>query len=320
MKIHCIAIGEGIMCHLALALAQKGYTVTGSDTAIGVTSQGQLAKKGLLPNTLGWYPEKIHSALDAVVLGTRVKPSNPELLRAQALGVKLYSYPEFLYEQSQYKTRVVIAGRKGKTFITATILHVLHYHNITVDYSIETPILGLEGMVHVTEDNDFMVLEGDAYPTSCLNTMSKLHQYRPNIALLSDLAWEATEAFPTFETYVQHFQTFVDGIVKGGSITYNEEDPEVKKLVENSKNTIRKLPYRTPHYRIANEITLLDTPEGEMPLETFDAYLLRNLAGAQWICQHIGVDATDFYEAIASFTAPSKHIEKKAENTDSHRD
>lgn len=311
MKVHCIAMGEGVICHLALALAQKGYTVTGSDTAIDATSQSQLAEKGLLLNTLGWYPEKIHSALDAVILGTRVKPNNPELLRAQALGVRVYSYPEFLYEQSQYKTRVVIAGSREKTSITAMILHVLHYHNIAVDYSVGTPILGLDSMVKVTEDNDFMVLEGDAYPTSCLNTMSKLHQYRPNIALLSDLAWEATEAFPTFEAYVEHFQTFVDGIVKGGSITYNEEDPEVKKLVENSKNTIRKLPYRTPHYRIANEVRFLDTPEGEMPLETFDAYLLSNLAGAQWICQHIGVDATDFYEAIASFTVSSKHMEKR---------
>lgn len=302
MKIHCIAIGERILCHLALALAHKGYTVTGSDIVINTPFKNGLAAKGLLPKVLGWYPEKIHNTLNAVLIGVHAQPDNPELLRAQELGLKVYTCPEFLYEQSKYKTRVVIGGSYGKAAITAMILHVLRYHNIPVDYSIETPSEGIEYMVHLTEENDFMIFEGDEYPITLKDKRPKFHQYHPNIALLSDMVWKPTEVFSTFEVYREAFQTFVEGIVKGGSITYNDEDAEVKKVVEGSKNTIRKLPYCTPHHRIKDGIPLLDTLEGEMPLEIFGTHHLNNLAGARWICQHVGVDETDFYEAIALFT------------------
>ncbi len=315
MKIHFIAIGGSAMHNLALALEHKGYTISGSDDVIFEPSKSRLAAKGLLPNEFGWFPEKITSDLDAVILGMHAKPDNPELLKAQELGVKIYSYPEFLYEQSKNKTRVVIGGSHGKTTITSMILHVLNYHNREVDYLVGAQLEGFDRMVHLTEANDFIVLEGDEYLSSPIDRRPKFHLYRPNIALLSGIAWDHINVFPTFENYVEQFQIFVDSIVKGGSITYNEEDLEVKKVVEASENSIRKLPYRTPEYSVVNGQTLLDTPEGPMPIAVFGEHNLNNLAGAKWVCQNIGVDEDDFYEAIASFKGAAKRLEKIAESS-----
>ena len=314
MQIHFIAIGGSAMHNLALALHHKGYTITGSDDVIFEPSRSRLDDKGLLPETFGWFPEKIHAGLDAVILGMHAKADNPELLKAKELGLTIYSYPEFLYEQSKNKTRVVIGGSHGKTTITSMILHVLNYHNKPVDYMVGAQLDGFNRMVHLTEENDFIVLEGDEYLSSPIDRRPKFHLYKPNIALLSGIAWDHINVFPTFENYVEQFQIFVDSIVKGGSITYNEEDPEVKKLVEASGNAIRKLPYRTPAYSVENGQTLLETPEGPMPIEVFGKHNLSNLAGAKWICQNMGVDEDDFYEAIATFTGASKRLEKIAEN------
>lgn len=315
MKVHFIAIGGSAMHNLALALEYKGYTITGSDDVVFEPSAGRLAAKGLLPNEFGWFPEKLHSGLDAVILGMHAKADNPELLKAQELGLKIYSYPEFLYEQSKNKTRVVIGGSHGKTTITSMILHVLKYHNREVDFMVGAQLEGFDRMVHLTEENDFIVLEGDEYLSSPIDRRPKFHLYQPNIALLSGIAWDHINVFPTFDNYVEQFRVFVDSIVKGGSITYNEEDPEVKKVVEASENTIRKLPYRTPEFRVEDGHTLLETPEGPMPIEVFGKHNLSNLSGAKWICQNMGVDEDDFYEAIASFKGASKRLEKIAESS-----
>jgi UDP-N-acetylmuramate: L-alanyl-gamma-D-glutamyl-meso-diaminopimelate ligase len=313
MKTHFIAIGGSAMHNLALALHHKGYAITGSDDVIFEPSKTRLADKGLLPTEFGWFPEKINANLDAVILGMHAKPDNPELLKAQELGIRIYSYPEFLYEQSKYKTRVVIGGSHGKTTISSMILHVLNYHDIDVDYMIGAQLEGFDRMVHLTDGNDFIVLEGDEYLSSPIDRRPKFHLYKPNIALLSGIAWDHINVFPTFENYVEQFQIFVDSIVKGGSITYNEEDLEVKKVVEASGNSVRKLPYRTPPYSVENGQTLLETPEGPMPIEVFGKHNLNNLAGAKWICQNMGVDENDFYEAIATFKGASKRLEKIAE-------
>nr|WP_298929021.1 Mur ligase family protein [uncultured Allomuricauda sp.] len=315
MKIHFIAIGGSAMHNLALALEHKGYEITGSDDVVFEPSKSRLKEKGLLPEEFGWYPEKIHDQLDAVILGMHAKPDNPELKKAQDIGVKIYSYPEFLYEQSKYKTRVVIGGSHGKTTITSMILHVLHYHDIAVDYMVGAQLEGFNRMVHLTEENDFIVLEGDEYLSSPIDRRPKFHLYKPNIALLSGIAWDHINVFPTFENYVEQFQIFVDSIVRGGSITYNEEDLEVKKVVEATENSIRKFPYNTPNYSVEDGETLLDTPEGEMPIAVFGKHNLNNLAGAKWICQNMGVDEDAFYEAIASFKGASKRMEKIAEGT-----
>lgn len=301
------------MHNLALALHNKGYQVTGSDDAIFEPSKSRLEKKGLLPAEIGWFPEKITQDIEAIILGMHAKEDNPELLKAKELGLKIYSYPEFLYEQSKNKTRVVIGGSHGKTTITSMILHVMHYHNIEVDYMVGAQLEGFDTMVHLTENNDFIVLEGDEYLSSPIDRRPKFHLYQPNIALLSGIAWDHINVFPTFENYVEQFEIFVNQITKGGILVYNEEDETVKKVAEETTNTIRRLPYSTPEYSVEDGTTLLETPEGAMPIEVFGAHNLNNLAGAKWICQNMGVDEADFYEAIASFKGASKRLEKIAE-------
>jgi UDP-N-acetylmuramate: L-alanyl-gamma-D-glutamyl-meso-diaminopimelate ligase len=314
MNVHFIAIGGAAMHNLAIALHNKGYNVTGSDDTIFDPSKSRLEAKGLLPETFGWYPEKITADLDAIVLGMHAKADNPELLKAQDLGLKIYSYPEFLYEQAKNKTRVVIGGSHGKTTITSMILHVMHYHDHDVDYMVGAQLEGFDVMVKLTEDNDFMVLEGDEYLSSPIDMRPKFHLYKPNIALLSGIAWDHINVFPTYENYVEQFSIFVDSIVTGGSINYNEEDLEVKRVVEASENQIRKIAYQTPEYSVENGETLLETPEGPMPIEVFGAHNLNNLAGAKWICQHMGIDEDDFYEAISTFKGASKRLEKITES------
>jgi UDP-N-acetylmuramate: L-alanyl-gamma-D-glutamyl-meso-diaminopimelate ligase len=313
MNIHFIAIGGAAMHNLALALHLKGDIVTGSDDVIFEPSKTRLEARGILPKAFGWYPEKITSKLDAVVVGMHAKADNKELLKAQDLGLKIYSYPEFLYEQSKFKTRVVIGGSHGKTTITSMILHVLHYFDRDVDYMVGAQLEGFDVMVKLTDKNDFIILEGDEYLSSPIDSRPKFHLYKPNIALLSGIAWDHINVFPTWDIYVEQFKIFIDSIIKGGSITYNIEDAEVKKVVENSKNTIRKFPYKTPEYKVENGITILETDEGSMPIEIFGKHNLNNLAGAKWVCQQIGIDENDFYEAISTFQGASKRLEKIAE-------
>ncbi len=302
------------MHNLALALYQKGYQITGSDDTIHDPSKSRLKAKGLLPEEFGWFEEKITSDIDAVILGMHAKEDNPELLKAQELGLKIYSYPEFLYEQSKHKTRVVIGGSHGKTTITSMILHVLNYHDREVDYMVGAQLEGFDTMVHLTEDNEFIVLEGDEYLSSPIDRRPKFHLYQPNIALISGIAWDHINVFPTFENYVEQFSIFTDSLVNGGIMVYNEEDQEVKKVVEESANSIKKYPYETPDFFIEDGVTYLNTPEGELPLEVFGNHNLQNIAGAKWICQHMGIDEEDFYEAIASFGGASKRLEKIAES------
>ncbi len=313
-KLHFIAIGGAAMHNLAIALHHKGYLVTGSDDAIFEPSKSRLAKKGLLPQDEGWFPEKITPQIEAIILGMHAKADNPELVKAQELGIKIYSYPEFLLEQSKNKTRVVIGGSHGKTTITSMILHVMHYHNKEVDYMVGAQLEGFDTMVHLTEKNDFMVLEGDEYLTSPIDLRPKFHLYQPNIALISGIAWDHINVFPTFENYVAQFEIFINQITKGGILIYNEEDEVVKSLADKTENPIRKIAYKTPLYNVENGITLLNTPEGDMPIEVFGAHNLGNLAGAKWVCQCMGIDEADFYEAIASFKGASKRLEKIAES------
>ena len=314
MNIHFIAIGGSAMHNLAIALHNKGYHVTGSDDTIHDPSKSRLENKGLLPKAFGWFPEKITQDIDVIILGMHAKEDNPELLQAQDMGLKIYSYPEFLYEQSKDKTRVVIGGSHGKTTITSMILHVLAYHDREVDYMVGAQLEGFETMVHLTQENEFMVLEGDEYLSSPIDRRPKFHLYKPNIALLSGIAWDHINVFPTFEGYIEQFRIFTDSLTNGGIMVYNEEDAIVKEVVESSTHTIKKYPYSTPTYEIEDGITAIDTPDGMMPLEIFGNHNLQNLAGAKWICQHMGIDEDDFYEAIASFKGASKRLEKIAEN------
>jgi UDP-N-acetylmuramate: L-alanyl-gamma-D-glutamyl-meso-diaminopimelate ligase len=316
MNIHFIAIGGSAMHNLAIALHNKGYQVTGSDDIIHDPSKSRLEKKELLPKEFGWFPEKITQQLDVIILGMHAKKDNPELLQAQKMGLKIYSYPEFLYEQSKDKTRVVIGGSHGKTTITSMILHVLDYNDMEVDYMVGAQLEGFETMVHLTKENEFMVLEGDEYLSSPIDRRPKFHLYKPNIALLSGIAWDHINVFPTFEGYVNQFRIFTDSLTEGGIMVYNEEDAILKEVVESSSNSIKKYEYSTPVYQIKDGITYIDTPDGLIPLEIFGDHNLQNLAGAKWVCQHMGIDEEDFYEAIAYFKGASKRLEKIAESSE----
>ncbi|NLN25830.1 MAG: peptidoglycan synthetase [Bacteroidetes bacterium] len=317
MKIHFIAIGGSAMHNLALALHKKGDTITGSDDEIFEPSRDRLQNAGLLPEKEGWFPEKITSNLDAVILGMHAKADNPELLKAQELGLNIYSYPEYLYEASKNKTRVVIGGSHGKTTITSMILHVMNYHNKDIDYMVGAQLEGFDTMVKISDTADFMVIEGDEYLSSPIDRRPKFHLYKPNIALLSGIAWDHINVFPTWENYVEQFKIFLTKITDGGIIVYNEEDETLSQLVEETPNPIKKYPYRTPDFSVSNGVTLLETTEGDLPLEIFGRHNLNNLEGARWICQLMGIDTDDFYEAIASFKGAGKRLEKIAETQNS---
>ena len=310
MKTHFIAIGGSAMHNLAIALKDKGYQVTGSDDAIFEPSKSRLERKGLLPAELGCFPEKLTSDIDAVILGMHAHADNPELARAKELGLKIYSYPEFLYEQSKEKTRVVIGGSHGKTTITSMILHVLNFHQKDIDYMVGAQLEGFDCMVKITNDNDFMILEGDEYLSSPIDLRSKFLLYQPNIALISGIAWDHINVFKTFDDYVEQFRKFVASITPGGVLVYNEEDAEVVKVVESAENYFRKIPYHTPDYEIVNGIVNLKTDMGEIPLSVFGKHNLLNMEGARFICSQLGIMEEEFYEAIMSFKGASKRLEK----------
>jgi len=317
-RLHFIAIGGSAMHNLALALQAKGYEISGSDDAIFEPSKSRLQKAGLFPVELGWDESQISSELDGVILGMHAKKDNPELLAAQALGLRIYSYPEFLYEQSKTKTRVVIAGSHGKTTITAMVLHVLNYHGIEVDFMLGAQLDGFDTMVHLTDTNDFMLIEGDEYLSSPIDLQPKFLWYKPHVTLISGIAWDHINVFPTLSDYEDQFRKYIETIVPGGAVIYNQEDAVLTRLILQSENTIRRQSYQKPAATIEGGITYLQTEEGDLPLAVFGEHNLSNLAGAKWICQLMGVDEMDFYEAIESFKGASKRLEQVAQGKSSY--
>ena len=316
MKIHFIAIGGSAMHNLAIALHIKGYHVSGSDDSIFEPSKSRLILHGLFPKEIGWKSSNISDDLDCVILGMHAKKDNPELIEAQKKSIKIFSYPEFIYEMSKNKTRVVIGGSHGKTSITAMILHVLNDNDISVDYMVGAQLKGFSTMVHLTDENDFILLEGDEYLSSPIDRRPKFHLYKPNIALLSGIAWDHINVFPTKEIYSKQFEIFLDSIVSGGSIVYNELDLELNEMVQNCSNSIRKLEYSLPEFLIENDITYLITDEGRLPLKIFGDHNLSNLSGAKLICQLMGVQEEEFNSSIVSFGGADKRLESLLEMND----
>jgi UDP-N-acetylmuramate: L-alanyl-gamma-D-glutamyl-meso-diaminopimelate ligase len=309
MRLHFIAIGGSAMHSLAIAMQLLGHKVSGSDDAIYDPSRSNLEASGLLPLNLGWFPEKINSEIDVIILGMHAKKDNPELLEAKKNGLKIQSYPEFLAARSQNKSRVVIAGSHGKTTITSMILYVLYYHEIKTDFMVGAQLKFRSETLSISKENDFILLEGDEYLSSPIDLRPKFLWYRPEIALISGIAWDHVNVFPTFEKYVKQFEFFIDSIQPGGLLIYNEEDEILKSLVETNQHPIKKIPYKTPKHYIDNGVTYLETIEGNIPLSVFGEHNLLNLAGAQWITQLMGLDASEFYEAIPSFIGASNRLE-----------
>ena len=309
MRIHFIAIGGSAMHNLAIALHRKGNQVTGSDDAIYEPSRSRLEKEGLLPQSFSWDASRIDASIDVIILGMHAKSDNPELLAAKALSLPVYSYPEYLYQATKEKTRVVIGGSHGKTSITSMILHVLDYWDLSVDYMVGAQLDGYDIMTHLTEDNEFVVLEGDEYLSSAIDSRPKFHLYKPNIALISGIAWDHVNVFPTMADYVEQFRLFIETMTPGGILIYNQEDEILEELVITSKHPVRKIPYKTHAYYVDNGRTKLESEEGPIPLQIFGQHNMSNLSGALLICSQMGIDPLMFYEAIPSFTGASKRLE-----------
>lgn len=311
MRVHFIAIGGSAMHNLAIALCQKGITVTGSDDEIFDPAKSRLEKYGLLPEEFGWHPERITKDLDAVVLGMHARIDNPELLRAQELGLKIYSYPEYLYEQSKDKLRIVVGGSHGKTTTTAMILHVLAHCGIEADYMVGAQLKGFEVMVRLSHTARVMVIEGDEYLTSPIDRRPKFHLYKPNVAIITGIEWDHINVFPTFDIYREQFSKFIDLIESNGTLIYCDEDKEVHRVaVENRRTDIQKLPYVCPEHRVENGVTYI----GNTALEIFGHHNLLNLTAARLVCRQVGVTDEQFDEAIATFEGASKRLELVKKN------
>lgn len=314
MKVHFIAIGGSAMHNLAIALSRKGIEVTGSDDEIFEPSRSRLDRQGILPTIEGWQADKITAELDAVILGMHAREDNPELQRAKELDIPIYSYPEYLYEQSKDKIRLVIGGSHGKTTITSMLLHAMNELNMDVDYMVGAQLEGYDCMVKLSDKAEIMILEGDEYLSSPIDRRPKFHLYEPDIAIISGIAWDHINVFPTFENYVSQFDLFCEAITKHGTLIYNHEDEEVRKLGEKHGERLHTFPYGTPKYSVTENGTVLNFEEKEYSLAIFGAHNLQNLIGAMRLAEAIGVEPDTFLNAMKSFTGAGKRLQKVAES------
>ena len=309
-KVHLIAIGGSAMHNMALALNEKGFIVSGSDDEINEPSKSRLLKFNLLPKEIGWFPEKITKDISAVILGMHARADNPELIKAKELGLKIYSYPEYIYESTKDKMRIVIGGSHGKTTITAMILHVMHYHHIETDFLVGAQLTGFETMVNLTKTSKYAVIEGDEYLASPIDRRPKFHLYKPNIAVLSGIAWDHINVFPTFENYIEQFKIFINLIEPNGNLIYCSNDKVLEEVCSSSSNTkISKWPYSIPNHEIINGLTYLIDNDIKYPLQIFGNHNLMNLTAARLACNQMGINNQLFYEAIQSFTGAAKRLE-----------
>jgi UDP-N-acetylmuramate: L-alanyl-gamma-D-glutamyl-meso-diaminopimelate ligase len=315
-KIHFISIGGSVMHNLAIALHQKGFIITGSDDEIYEPSVSRLVQHHLLPAEMGWFPEKITDDLEAVILGMHAREDNPELKKAQELGIKVYSYPEYIFEQSVDKQRVVIAGSHGKTTITSMVLHVLNINKRVFNYLVGAQIEGFENMVKLSDEAPLIVIEGDEYFTSPLDKTPKFMHYQPHIALISGIAWDHYNVFPTWESYVKQFELLADSIPKAGAIVFDQTDDMLDVIGQKERPDVLSLPYEAHPYKIEEGHTFLVTQEqGDVPTLVFGEHNMKNISGAKVVCERLGITDEAFYAAIQSFKGASKRMELLGSNT-----
>ena len=322
MRVHLIATGGAVMHNLTIALHLLGHEVTGSDDEIYNPARDRLAKHGLLPEQMGWNADRITADLDCVILGMHARINNPELKKAQDLGIRIYSFPEFIYEQSKDKKRIVVAGSHGKTTTTSMIMHVLKVCEMQFDYLVGAQLEGFETMVQIT-DAPVIVLEGDEYLSSPIDRRPKIMHYRPHVAIITGIAWDHINVFPTFEGYVGEFQKFVDTIQPDGNLYYYGEDAELPAIAENTTANIQTTAYHGFNFEIIDGQTILFKENGEkVPLQIFGQHNLENLQAAYYACKAAGVNDKQFFEAIQSFKGAAKRLQliKKVEDTIAYRD
>lgn len=316
MRIHFIAIGGAAMHNLAIAVSKKaGYIVTGSDDEIFDPARTHLLNAGLLPEKAGWYPEKITTDIDAIILGMHAREDNPELIRARELGIRIYSFPEYLYEQTKDKTRIVIGGSHGKTSTTAMILYALSKADIEADYMVGAQIAGFDNMVRLSDSSKYAVFEGDEYLTSPLDRRSKFHLFHPHIAILTGIAWDHINVFPQFDLYVDTFRKFVDLIEPNGTFIYFDGDDNLCSIAASARKDIILKPYNTPINKVEDGRTYIT--EQNIPLSIFGKHNLQNMHAAQLVCEQLGIDEHTFYQYMSDFTGASNRLELIAQNADS---
>lgn len=310
MRVHFIAIGGAVMHNLAIALHKKGYMVTGSDDEIFEPSKSHLAQHGLLPEKEGWDAGNITREIDTVILGMHARAENPELLKARDLGIRIMSFPEYLYEQTRTKRRIVVAGSHGKTTTTAMIMHVLKHAGKKFDFMVGSAIDGYETMVGLSDDSEIAVFEGDEYLTSPIDRRPKFHLYMPDIAVLNGISWDHMNVFPTFENYIEQFRIFTEKITAGGCLIYFDGDPEVKKIALATDDKIRKIPYKVHGYFQNKAGFFAATHNRVVPLKIFGEHNMQNMAAAREACFAAGISEDSFYEAIQSFAGTSRRLQK----------
>ncbi|RYZ53222.1 MAG: peptidoglycan synthetase [Sphingobacteriales bacterium] len=307
--IHFIAIGGAVMHQLALALQRQGHQVTGSDDEINDPAKSNLAAAGILPGSYGWFPEKIHSGLDAIVLGMHAKGDNPELLRAKELAIPIYSFPEYMYEVSKDKQRVVIAGSHGKTTITSMVMHILKDQGRQFDYLVGARVAGFDQSVQLS-NAPLIVLEGDEYPASVIEKRPKIFFYHPHITVLSGIAWDHINVFPTYEFYCSQFDQYLTGIDSGSQLFFNEDDPEVVRIVKQSAGHLNAQPYRMPAFHYEDGVAIVETAEGALPVNVFGRHNLQNMMAAVSVCEALGISRADALKSIAGFKGAARRLEK----------
>jgi len=301
-RVHFIAIGGTAMHNLAIAISKKSnFQVTGSDDEIYDPSLSRLKENGLMPDKLGWFPDKITKNLHAVILGMHATKDNPELLRAKELGLKIYSFPEYLFQQTRSKTRIVVGGTYGKTTTTAMILFVLKQLRIDADYMVGAQLDGFDDMVKLSYESRIAVFEGDEYLTSPLDQRPKFHLYKPHIAVLTGISWDHVNAFPTFENYVEQFKKFAELMEVQGRLIYYDGDEQLNLISQSLRRDIVPFPYNTPEHEVRDGITYLKTRYGEVPLKFSEEYNLQNADAARLACRQIGVTDEQFYSVISDF-------------------
>lgn len=317
MNVHFIAIGGSAMHNLAIALHKKGLNVTGSDDEVFEPSKTRLQNHGLLPENQGWFPEKISKNLDAIILGMHAREDNPELIKARELGLSIFSYPEYLYEQTKDKTRVVIGGSHGKTTITSMIMHVLKETNVDFDYMVGAQIEGFDTMVKLTKEAKIAIFEGDEYLSSPIDLRPKFHLYKPHIALLSGIAWDHINVFKTFEIYVEQFAEFARLIEPNGTLIYFDGDENLQTIACEMRKDITAISYNSHPAEIVENDTFLITEKGKIRIPIFGDHNLQNISGAKHICNKIGISDDDFYTAISTFKGAAKRLQilENTENT-----
>lgn len=314
MHIHFIAIGGSVMHQLAIALKHKGYQITGSDDEIFEPALSNLKKEGIMPSEMGWHPEKLTADIDAVILGMHAKDDNPEIIRARELKLEIFSFPEYIYKESEHKQRVAIGGSHGKTTTTAMIMHVLKHDQINFDYLVGARLDGFEQSVRIT-DAPLIVCEADEYPASAIEKRPKFHFLFPHIAVITGIAWDHINVFPTFNYYLQQFKIFIEKIEKSGILIYNETDEVLVKLInENKRSDINYISYELPVYFIENGVTSVMTGNIKTDLKIFGNHNLLNLQASYHVCKILGVSDNSFADAIRSFRGAAKRLELFAEN------